>query len=408
MLKLVGPFKQIITLADGAIKGPLSDVSLGIIEQGGILIEHDKIVKVDAFSALESKTDQHEIISEDQVLLPGFIDCHTHLVWGGSRAQDYTLRMSGASYETILAEGGGIFDSVTKTRGASKEDLRSSLIQRANRHLSDGITTIEVKSGYGLDLENELKILETVKDAQTDLRPDLIPTCLAAHVCPKEFEDKKSYLAFIANELFPALKQKGLTNRIDIFIEPTAFPVEIAEDYLTAARNNGFQLTIHADQFHTGGKQLAVEMGALSADHLEASTEKEITLIAESDTVAVALPGASLGLGMNFTPSRKLLDAGASLAIATDWNPGSAPMGDLLTQAAILGMYEKLTSAEIFAGITYRAAKALGIKDRGKLISGTKADFVSFPVNDYREVLYHQGSIKPIQVWKNGQRIKHV
>ena len=408
MLKLVGPFSQIITLADGAIKGPLSDVSLGIIEQGGILIKHDKIVKVDAFSALESETDQHEIISEDQVLLPGFIDCHTHLVWGGSRAQDYTLRMSGASYETILAEGGGIFDSVTKTRGASKEDLRPSLIKRANRHLSDGITTIEVKSGYGLDLENELKILETVKDAQSDLIPDLIPTCLAAHVCPKEFEDKKGYLAFIANELFPALKQKGLTNRIDIFIEPTAFPVEIAEEYLIAAKNNGFQLTIHADQFHTGGSQLAVELGALSADHLEASTEKEIKLMAESDTVAVALPGASLGLGMNFTPSRKLLDAGASLAIATDWNPGSAPMGDLLTQAAILGMYEKLSSAEIFAGITYRAAKALGIEDRGKLVSGMKADFVSFPVNDYREILYHQGSIKPGHVWKNGQQINHV
>ena len=172
--------------------------------------------------------------------------------------------------------------------------------------------------------------------------------------------------------------------------------------YLSDAKKLGFDITIHADQFTTGGSELAVKLGALSADHLEASTEREIDMLAQSDVVSVALPGASLGLGMQFTPARKLLDAGASLAISTDWNPGSAPMGDLLVQASLLGIYEKLSSAELLAGITFRAAKALGLSDRGRLSVGFQADMIAFPVKDYRDVFYNQGRVKPSMVWKKG------
>ncbi|WP_424962214.1 imidazolonepropionase [Ekhidna sp.] len=408
MSKLIGPFKEVITLANTAQKGALGDDKMDIIQNGGVLIEDEKILKVGAFEDLRSGASAIEEVAGDHILLPGLIDCHTHLVWGGSRARDYTLRMSGESYEKILEQGGGIFDSVEKTRAASPESLHDGLVKRASRHLNDGVTTIEVKSGYGLDVENELKVLNVIKNAIADVEADLIPTCLAAHVCPKEFKDKKEFLTYLEKELLPQLLVKGLANRVDIFVEPSAFPVEIAKDYMSAAKSLGFDLTVHADQFHTGGSQIAVELEARSADHLEASADKEIELLGKSNTVAVALPGASIGLGMQFTRARKLLDAGASLAISTDWNPGSGPMGDLLVQASILGIYEKLSSAEIFSGITFRAAKALGLGDRGRLKEGMKADMIAFPVNDYREILYNQGKIKPDTVWKNGKQVKHV
>ena len=408
MSKLIGPFKEIITLANTPEKGALDDSALDLLKDGGVLAEDGKIVKTGDFNMLKAEAGGIEEVPEGHVLLPGLIDCHTHLVWGGTRSRDYTLRMSGESYEKILEQGGGIFDSVEKTRAASSADLTDGLIYRSNRHLMDGVTTIEVKSGYGLDVENELKILEVVKRAKADVIADLIPTCLAAHVCPKEFADKQAFLSYLVNELLPPLLVKGLANRIDIFVEPSAFPKDIAGEYLQKAKYLGFDLTIHADQFHTGGSQLAVELGAQSADHLEASTDMEVNMLAASDTVAVALPGASLGLGMNFTPARKLLDAGASVAISTDWNPGSAPMGDLLVQASLIGIYEKLSSAEIFSGITFRAAKALGLSDRGRVTTGLKADMIAFPVYDYREILYNQGKIKPSIIWKNGTRVNHV
>ena len=408
MSKLIGPFKEVITMAKAPEKGAMDDSFLEIVENGGVLVKGEKILEAGNFDTLAKTATSIEEISGDQVLLPGLIDCHTHLVWGGTRARDYTLRMSGESYEKILEQGGGIFDSVEKTRNSSPAELQNNLVRRVNRHLNDGVTTMEVKSGYGLDVENELKILEVIKKAKASVTADLIPTCLAAHVCPKEFSDKGEFLVYLQNELLPQLLVKGLTNRVDIFVEPSAFPKEIALNYLQSAARLGFDLTIHADQFHTGGSQIAVELGALSADHLEASTDKEIQVLAGSETVAVALPGASIGLGMNFTPARKLLDAGASLAISTDWNPGSAPMGDLLVQASVLGIYEKLSSAEIFSGITYRAAKALGLTDRGKITPGMKADLISFPVSDFREILYNQGKIKPGMVWKNGNKISNV
>lgn len=408
MSKLIGPFKEIITLSNSREKGPLDDSEMDLLTNGGVLISGEKILSVGKFDELIKEAADVEEINGDYVLMPGFIDCHTHLVWAGTRSRDYTLRMSGESYEKILEQGGGIFDSVQKTREANHSELLDSLIKRANRHLKDGVTTIEVKSGYGLDVENELKILNVIKDGKSKVDADLIPTCLAAHVCPKEFSDKKAFLEYLEHDLLPQLRVKDLTNRIDIFVEPSAFPMEMAEEYLKSAKRLGFDLTVHADQFHIGGSQLAAELGARSADHLEASTDREIEILAKSDTVAVALPGASLGLGMNFTPARKLLNAGASLAISTDWNPGSGPMGDLLVQASLIGIYEKLSSAEIFAGVTYRAAKALGLNDRGRLSQGMKADMVSFPFSDYREILYNQGKVKPSMVWKNGNRIANV
>jgi imidazolonepropionase len=332
------------------------------------------------------------------------IDSHTHICYGGSRANDYALKIDGFTYQDILANGGGIYDTVNKTRNASEKTLFNSAMNRVNRLFRSGVTTIEIKSGYGLSLEDEMKMLKVIADLSNHSQPDIIPTCLAAHVKPDEFNTTGEYLNFIASKLLPTIKARNFSNRVDIFIEENAFQPDESLEYLMKAKNLGFDITVHADQFSSGGSSLAVKVNALSADHLEASNENEIEILAKSETVATVLPGASIGLGIPFAQARKLLDAGCCLAIASDYNPGSAPMGDLLLQASLLSIYQKLSFAETYAGISVRAAKALGLNDRGKIATGQIADLVSFPVNDYREILYNQGQLKPSLIWKNGKK----
>ena len=411
MKKLTGPFSQLLSLADMPLKGAIKDDQLKVITDSGILTADGIIIATGHFETLRS---QHpdavvEEIKEDYVLLPGFVDCHTHICFAGSRAKDYDLRIQGKSYMEIAKAGGGIWDSVTQTRAADEPALIASLVKRAERHLSEGVTTIEVKSGYGLSVTEELKQLRAIKHADGLTKADLISTCLAAHLLPRDFNgDTEAYLNYILQKLLPLVKKEGLSNRADIFIEENAFGTAAALKYLTAAKAMGFELTVHADQFSTGGLGVAIAMGAVSADHLEASGDREIELIRETNTVAVVLPGASLGLGMPYAPARKLLDAGACLAIASDWNPGSAPMGDLLLQAALMSATEKLGTAEVFAGLTYRAAYALSLSDRGQLKAGMLADMQAYPCSDYREILYHQGKLKPAKVWKNGTLISSI
>ena len=406
-IQLIGPFKQLLPMNGLPLRGALAEATLNVIPNGGILVKNDKILAVDTYSQLQKKATSLKatiyLLEKDYVGLPGFIDAHTHICFAGSRAMDYAARNAGVSYLDIAKAGGGIWSTVEHTRAASQEELENGIIRRANRHLREGVTTIEVKSGYGLSYEAELKMLYAIKSANAQHSCDLIPTCLAAHILPKDFAGtEKDYLNHLLNDLLPQIQQEHLSNRVDIFIEDTAFSKKGARDYLKMAKKLGFSLTAHADQFSIGGSQIAIETGAISADHLEASGQKEIEELAESKVIPVALPGASLGIGCDFAPARKLLDAGCSLAIASDWNPGSAPMGDLLMQAAVLGVYQKLSSAEIFAALTFRAAAALGLTDRGILAPNKLADFIAFPCSDYREILYHQGKIKPEEVWKRG------
>jgi len=408
MKKLIGPFTQLLPLSGLPMKGSIADDALQIIPQGGVLTDNGLITGVGDFETIRKSNPDAEIeeITGDYVLIPSFVDCHTHLCFAGSRAKDYALRIAGKSYLEIAKSGGGIWDSVTQTRKASKEELIDLLLKRVDQHTKNGVTTIEVKSGYGLKVEEEIKQLQAIKEAAAKSKADLIATCLATHILPKDFNGPvEEYLELILNKLLPKIKQDNLANRVDIFIEDGAFSTADAACYLEVAKKMGFDITVHADQFSTGGSEVAVNVGAVSADHLEASGEEEIKRLAASETVAVALPGASLGLGMGFAPARKLLNAGACLAIASDWNPGSAPMGDLLLQASVLSAYEKLTTAETFAGLTFRAAKALNLYDRGILEKGKLADMQAYPCTDYREILYHQGKLKPIKVYKKGEAI---
>lgn len=405
--------------------GPLSDGFLEIIPNGGILIKDQHIEKVlseKEFLNKSLKPPQPSNIKldemqEDAVLLPGFIDAHTHICYAGTRSVDYARRMAGESYLEIAKKGGGILSTVTKTRAASQTELVHSLFKRARTHFLRGVTTCEVKSGYGLQIDSELKMLQAIRsiNQKQDLKqnplsplilPDLIPTCLAAHVKPEEFKDHEEYLDSILHELLPKVISANLSNRIDIFIENGAFNPGISLKFLKKAKKLGFSITVHADQFSKGGSEVASKVGAVSADHLEASETHEHDMLKAKSVIANVLPGASAGLGLPFAAARKMLDAGLTVAIASDWNPGSAPMGDLLVLASLLGACQKLTMAETLSALTNRAAMALKLNDRGLIKQGYLADMIAFPCDDYREILYHQGSMKPYRIWKKGIRAK--
>jgi len=392
------------------LKGSLKDAQLEIIEEAGIVHQAGKILEIGLFKELCANynhlSPEIQHIESDMIALPGFVDAHTHLCWAGSRENDYAMRLEGRSYNEIAQSGGGIWDTVTKTRIATDEELKKLLKTRADRQLANGITTCEVKSGYALNPEGEIRLLGIIRSANQEHSIDLVSTCLAAHIKPKDFDGgTAAYLQFLSDKLLPVIKKEKLTNRVDIFVEEGAFGVQEAGKYLIEAKKMGFDLVIHGEQFTSGGVSLAVKVGAKSVDHLEMIGVEAIAELAASEVVAMALPGASIGLGCQFAPARRLLDAGCCLSIGSDWNPGSAPMGDLLLQTAILGTFEKLSNAEQLSAITIRAAHALNLNDRGILKKGNMADFIGFTGRNYREILYQQGMLKPTMIWKRGNLV---
>ena len=384
------------------LKGSITDEKLEIIENGGVIIDGNKILEVGKFSDLAKKEKNILEIDFQSVLVPGFIDCHTHICHYGSRSEEYSKRNAGMSYQQILSEGGGIHNTMTATENASDEELEKVTVSRLDRHFNEGVLTCEIKSGYGSDLNQEVRLLNIINKINKNHAMDIIPTCLAAHVTPKIYNSSSEYLEKIIEELIPVLEKKKLTNRIDIFIEEKAFSVSESFDYLSQLKNK-FDITVHANQFSSGGVKVGVDCGAKSVDHLEVIDDNEIRYLSNSNTSAVVLPGCSLGLGIPFAPARKLLDNNCKLSIATDWNPGSAPMGDLLQQSSLLGSIEKLSSAEVFSAITYRSADALGLNDRGKIEKEKLADFIGFKTDNYRDILYNQGKLKPSFICKRGE-----
>lgn len=402
MKELIGPFSQIITMANLPERGAISDNSLEIIDDGGVVIEDGKIIEVGDFLSLSKNDLDVREITYPCVLLPGFIDSHTHVCHYGNRSDEYAKRNSGISYQQILEEGGGIHNTMNSTSNSTDEQLTDDTLNRLKRHFQEGVLTCEVKSGYAPNLEDEVRMLRIINEIDSSNDIDLIPTCLAAHVTPKKYESSKKYLDSIVNELLPIIKEENLSNRVDIFIEEKAFSITEASNFLEKIKSD-FYITAHANQFTSGGLKVGVDNGAVSVDHLEVITDQEIDYLSKSDTTGVVLPGCSLGLGIPFAPARKLLDNNCKVSIASDWNPGSAPMGDLLMQASLLGSTEKLSNAEVLAGITCRSANALSLEDRGSLENGKIADMIGFKTNDFRDILYNQGKLKPSFICKRGK-----
>ncbi|MEL0008646.1 MAG: imidazolonepropionase [Flammeovirgaceae bacterium] len=402
MKELIGPFSQIITMVNLPERGAISDNSLEIIDDGGVVIEDGKIIEVGDFLSLSKNDLDVREITYPCVLLPGFIDSHTHVCHYGNRSDEYAKRNSGISYQQILEEGGGIHNTMNSTSNSTDEQLTDDTLNRLKRHFQEGVLTCEVKSGYAPNLEDEVRMLRIINEIDSSNDIDLIPTCLAAHVTPKKYESSKKYLDSIVNDLLPIIKEENLSNRVDIFIEEKAFSITEASNFLEKIKND-FYITAHANQFTSGGLKVGVDNGAVSVDHLEVITDQEIDYLSKSDTTGVVLPGCSLGLGIPFAPARKLLDNNCKVSIASDWNPGSAPMGDLLMQASLLGSTEKLSNAEVLAGITCRSANALSLEDRGSLENGKIADMIGFKTNDFRDILYNQGKLKPSFICKRGK-----
>lgn len=334
-----------------------------------------------------------------RAVIPALVDPHTHAVWAGDRLSDWEDKLGGATYEEILARGGGIRSTMRATAAASVEELVALALPRLRSLLASGAGTVEVKSGYGLSTEAELRMLEAIRILGKDFQ--LIPTLLI-HVPPTE--GREEYLREVCEELIPRVSREKLAKAIDVFTETEAFTIEETRFIWEAAREHGLAVKLHADQFHAiGGTELACEWGALSVDHLEASGKAQITALAASDTVATVLPGVTLHLGLPAAPARALVDAGAAVAVGTDLNPGSSPLPSTGQALALAVRLNKLTPAEALTACTVNAAHALGLTDRGFLAAGAKADFVVLQGKDWRDIAYVLGQSPVEEVWRNAE-----
>jgi imidazolonepropionase len=331
-----------------------------------------------------------------RLLTPGLIDCHTHLVFGGDRALDAELRARGASYAEIAAAGGGIRSTVALTRQLSADELAARALPRARALLADGVTTLEVKSGYGLDVAGELKLLEAVRLLGAQLDAEVCPTLLALHALPPEFAaDRAGYVARVAQELIPEVARRRLASAVDVFCEGIAFSLAECTAVLAAARAHGLATKVHADQLSDmGAARLAAEFGSLSADHLEYTGADGVAALAAAGTVAVLLPGAYLMLGeIRRPPVAALRAAGVPLAVATDLNPGTSPCTSLSLALTLARVQFGITAAEALSGVTRNAARALGLgASRGTLAPGQQADFCLWDLAHPREFGYWLGA----------------
>lgn len=377
-----------------------------VLHNAAVLIDGQRIRAVAPYAELRDAHAGAVVEEVRGVLFPGFVDCHTHAVFGAPRLEDHERRALGEDYRTIAARGGGIFQSVTDARARSEEELVALTRARVVTLLAHGATTIEVKSGYGLDPATELKLLRVIRAAQASELAALVPTFLGAHEVPPEFRTRRAdYVRLLCDHLIPTVAREHLAVACDVFCEPDVFDVAESRAILGAARAHGLALKLHADEFAgSGGAELAAELGALSADHLGAISDAGIRALAASETVAVLLPATLVFLGRpRQAPARRLVEAGAAVALATDFNPGSSPTVSLplvmVLGVSLLG----LRHAEVLTGVTVNAAAALGLAaDRGQLAPGFRADLVSCEVSDWREVAYWMGENLVTAVWTGG------
>jgi imidazolonepropionase len=364
----------------------------------------EKIAPSEKGLSLESvATELEEIDLRGALVLPGFVECHTHTVFGGHRGLEMEMKFQGRSYQDISRAGGGILSTVRATREASSSDLEEKTRRRIGKFLSQGVTTLEIKSGYGLDLATEVKMLESIP---MDSPVDIVRTFLGAHAISPEFSSSAEYLRALSEDFLPEIKRKKLANRVDIFIEKGFFEKAESRLYLERAQNLGFELTIHADQLSlSGGTELACQLAARSADHCLQVGDREIEKLAQSSTVAVLLPAADLYLKCAYPPARKMLDRGVKVALATDFNPGTSPTQDLGLVGVLARREMGMTLDEVVEAYTLRAADALGIsEDVGSIAQGKKADFTVWDRED-DELFLEVGGVRPQKVFKAGKLV---
>ncbi len=402
---------QVLTLSGGAPKRGAEQGALGIIRDGAVAIGGDKIVAVGDTLDILSLADSHtrKLDARGKIVLPGFVDAHTHVVFAGDRANEFEMRLQGATYLDIQKAGGGIMSTVRATRAAFLDELVAQTRPRLDAMLAHGTTTAEAKTGYGLDVENELKMLAAIGRLDAEQPIDLVPTFLGAHVVPAEFKDRADdYVALVTQEMLPAVKQAQGARGIfcDVFCDDGAFTLAQTRQILTRAHELGFALRVHADEFaNLGAARLAAELGAASADHLMVTRRDEMRAMGEENVVAVLLPGTTFGLGKtDFADGRAFVEESVPVALGSDINPGTCWCESMPFIIALACRYEKLTPSEAIAAATINAAASLGRSDSiGSLEPGKLADILIADVPDYRHLAYRFGA-NPIEtVVKRGR-----
>jgi imidazolonepropionase len=413
---LISGASQLLTLRGrGARRGKaLSDV--GIVKDGALLVRRGLIVAVGTRKYVEALPESRSAEHLDlggRVVLPGFVDSHTHLIHAASRAEEYELKITGASYEEIARKGGGILNSVKKLRAATDEALQKRALHALQEFAKHGTTTLEAKSGYGLDLASELRILALHHDATLGRASvEIVSTFLGAHVVPAEYRGKSDgaerYIRMLTEILIPEIAERKLAEFCDVFCDRGAFTREQSKRILQKGREFGMTPRLHAEQLsHTGATQLAVQLGAASCDHLEQINRADIQALAKSHTVATLLPGCDFHLGLEkYAPARALIDAGAIVALATDYNPGTSPTLSMSMILSLACTQLRMTPAEAITAATINGACALRREEKiGSLDVGKQADFAVFDVADYREIPYYFGVNTCVQTFKCGRII---
>jgi imidazolonepropionase len=378
--------------------------ALGIIRDGGMLIRDGKIESVGPTNEIEKNVGDAVVDAGGRVVMPGFVDAHTHLVFAGNRLDDYERRARGETYEQIAKAGGGIWSTVQKTRAASELDLLTQAKKHANWLLNCGTTTVEAKSGYGLTVEDELKLLRVMRRLKEEVRLEIVPTFLGAHAVPRELSPDE-YLDVVITEMLPRVTAEKLAEFCDVFCERGYFNIDQSRKILSAAKKIGLSLRGHVDQLtNFGGAKLMAEMGATTADHLEQTDEQGIAALKKANVQAVLLPGSVYALGSGCYPrAREMIEAGLAIVLATDFNPGSSPTPSMPMVLSLACTQMKMSPAEAITASTVNAAYSVNRGDRiGSLEPGKLANFALFDCEDYRELAYWFGIPQTHSVYVRG------
>lgn len=418
--------KQLVTCAsDDKVKKGNQMQKLGIIENGAIAIENGLIQAVGNSSViLQTYQSENVIDAQKKVVMPAFVDPHTHIIYAGNRLNEFELKIKGADYLEILANGGGILSTVKHTREATKQELIEQTLKRLDKMLAHGTATAEIKTGYGLDEATEFKMMDVWEELDKQHPIYTVPTFLAAHAIPPEFKNNPNeYVQLICEKMLPELfkwRRYGYIDEdrvdfpdkvakpffVDVFCEKNAFNLEQTKRILESAIANNFNIKAHVDEFtNLGGSRLAIELGATSIDHLDAISDEEIQLLANSETVGIVTPTVNFNFGStHFADARKLINSGCAVAVSTDYNPGSAPCPSQQTAMQIACRYQKILPSEAIAATTINSAFSIGLGDKtGSLEIGKWADILILDTNDYREICYEFGGNFVKNVVKNGK-----
>jgi len=404
---LIKNIRQLVTVASNGkpFKAGKEMRELNVVEHASVLIENGIIRQIGSAGEVSAPRDVDELDAANRVALPGFVDSHTHAVFAGSRENEFAMRAEGKSYADIAGSGGGILSTMTATRAAAKKDLLRPAGRRLNEMMKLGTTTVEIKSGYGLNAEAESKMLDVIHDLRRDHYMTVVPTFMGAHAFPPEFsEDKNRYVELITNKMLPYIGERQLAVFCDVFCDEGYFDLHQTEQILLEAKRFGLIPKLHADQLAAiGGTELGVQLNAISVDHLEHLSASGIEALRRSSTIATVLPGASFFLNQPYAPARTIIDATIPLAIASDFNPGSSMSFSMPMMMTIACTQMKMTPEEAITACTLNGAAALGLShETGSIEVGKQADIILYDVPNYRYIPYHYGNNLASKIIKNG------